>query len=65
MGRMWNCSSATFCWSVREFSVPEGRAEKALSVGANTVRPWLELLSCVLIWSQTWVVLQRRMRVVY
>ena len=45
MGRMWNCTNCI--WSC-EFSVPAFRLENALSVGANTVRPWFELLSCEL-----------------
>ena len=34
-----------------EFNVPALRLENALSVGANTVRPWFELFSCELILS--------------
>ncbi len=49
---------------MREFSAPDLRLEKALSVGAKMVRPWLELLTCVLIWSASWVLFSNRMRVV-
>lgn len=42
--------------------MPDLRLTKALSVGANTVRPWFELLSCVLIWSSCWVFPSRRMK---
>lgn len=43
--------------------MPEGRLEKALSVGANTVMPLTELFSWLFIWSPTWVLLSRRMKV--
>ena len=62
VGRIWNCTSWTFCWSLSELIVPDFRLAKALSVGANTVRPWFELLSCVLIWSSCWVFSSRRMK---
>ena len=61
----WNCTSWAFCWSVNEFRVPALRFEKALSVGANMVRPWFELLSWMLIRSSIWVLFSSRMKVVY
>lgn len=45
--------------------MPGLRLEKALSVGAKMVRPWLELLSWVLIWSASWVLFNSRIKVVY
>ena len=48
-----------------ELSIPVLRFEKALSVGANTVRPWFKSLSCELIWSSIWVLFSSRMNVVY
>jgi len=47
-----------------EFSVPAFRLVKALSVGANTVRPWFELLSCELSLSAVCVALRSLMKVV-
>lgn len=50
---------------MREFSAPDLRLEKALSVGAKMVRPWLELLACELIWSASCVLFSSLMKVVY
>jgi len=47
-----------------EFSVPAFRLENALSVGANKVRPWFELLSCELSLSAVCVTLRSLMKVV-
>ena len=40
------------------------RLEKALSEGANMVKPLFVFMSCELIWLDTWVVFKRRIRVV-
>ncbi|GER51082.1 B-cell receptor-associated 31-like, partial [Striga asiatica] len=55
----------TFCWSEIELRVPEGRAEKAASVGANNVIPCpaAVLLSWASIWGPNWVVLRSRIRI--
>lgn len=45
--------------------MPALRLVKALSVGAKTVRPSVELLSWFVIWDATWVWIRRRMKVVY
>ena len=60
---MWNFVSAVFCSSVNEFSVPDLRSEKALSVGANMVKPRLAF-SWLLIRSSTWVLFSSPMKVV-
>ena len=44
--------------------MPALRLEKALSVGAKMVRPWLELLSWELIRSATWLAVRSLMKVV-
>lgn len=44
--------------------VPALRLRKALSVGAKTVIPSVELLSWFRIWESTWVVLRSIMKVV-
>ncbi|GER54313.1 auxin response factor 16 [Striga asiatica] len=65
-GTTWNWTSSTFCWSVNELRIPGLRLEKAESVGAKRVIPWFcELLSCVSIWSATFVVCRRRMNIEY
>uniref|UniRef100_A0A0A9HJ90 Uncharacterized protein n=1 Tax=Arundo donax TaxID=35708 RepID=A0A0A9HJ90_ARUDO len=61
--RTWNWTSAFFCWSESELSVPEGSEVKALSVGANTVRPLPELLSWLSICCATPVDRSSRMKV--
>lgn len=55
----WIC-----CLSVSLFSVPAGRFEKALSVGANTVIPSVEVLTWLLIWSEISLSVRKRMKVV-
>ena len=39
VGSTWNWMSSFFCWSLRELRKPGLRLEKALSFGANRVRP--------------------------
>jgi hypothetical protein len=50
---------------VRLFNVPALSWLKALSVGANIVRPSKELFSWLAIWVLTWVSLSKRKSVVY
>ncbi|KAL4295933.1 hypothetical protein GQ457_12G026690 [Hibiscus cannabinus] len=59
---MWNCTSSTFCSSLREFNVPDLRLAKALSVGAKMVIPLLELFSWPSSWLATCVDFRRRMK---
>ena len=61
---MWNCISCIWSCEFMEFNVPALRLENALSVGANTVRPWFELLSCELILSAICEALRSLMKVV-
>ena len=49
---------------MNEFRVPVLRSEKALSVGANTVKPWFDFLSWVLIRTSTWLLFSSPMNVV-
>ena len=61
---MWNCISCIWSCEFMEFNVPALRLENALSVGANTVRPWFELFSCELILSAICEALRSLMKVV-
>ena len=61
---MWNCINCIWSCEFMEFSVPALRLENALSVGANTVRPWFELFSCELILSAICEALRSLMKVV-
>ena len=63
-GIMWNFVSAAFCSSVNELRVPVFRFEKALSVGAKTVKPLPGFLSWVLIRESTWLLFSSPMKVV-
>jgi len=64
VGSKWNWMSSFFCWSLRELRKPGLRLEKALSFGANRVRPPLVVRSWELIWLETCVAWRRRIRVV-
>lgn len=65
VGMIWNCANLTFCLSVNEFRVPVVRSEKALSAGANMVKPWLDAFwSWLLIGSSIWVFFSNPMKVV-
>ncbi|GER47212.1 sodium Bile acid symporter family [Striga asiatica] len=63
-GTTWNWINSIFRSSESELRAPDFRSENAASVGAKTVRAWLESLSCVWIWSATLVLFSRRMKVV-
>ena len=61
---MWNFVSAAFCSSVKELRVPVLRSEKALSVGANMVKPALDFfLSSLLISASIWVLFSSPIKV--
>ena len=61
---IWNWASYIFCSSVNEFRVPVLRSEKAVSVGANMVKPWpVDFCSWLLIGSSIWVLFSSPMKV--
>ena len=64
VGSTWNWMSSFFSWSSRELRNPGLRLWKALSFGANNVKPLFEFKSWALIWVETCVVVRRRIRVV-
>lgn len=55
VGSKWNWMSSFFCWSLRELRKPGLRLEKALSLGANKVKPPFVVRSWELIWLETCV----------